>query len=85
MRSKSRRRYKSRRHNKTKTNKHSKGKRLAQKGGSFNISLGLNGNNLLSETHGKKYFDTSQTPPRWRNQTCRKVFGFEYCTLDKDS
>ena len=73
------------RHNKTKTNKHSKGKRLAQKGGLFNISLGLNGNNLLSETHGKKYFDTSQTPPRWRNQTCRKVFGFEYCTLDKDS
>ena len=85
MRSKSRRRYKSRRHNKSKTNKHSKGKRLAQKGGLFNISLGLNGNNLLSETHGKKYFDTSQTPPRWRNQTCRKVFGFEYCTLDKDS
>ena len=85
MRSKSRRRYKSRRHNKTKTNKHSKGKRLAQKEGLFNISLGLNGNNLLSETHGKKYYDTSQTPPRWRNQTCRKVFGFEYCTLDKDS
>ena len=85
MRSKSRRRYKSRRHNKTKTNKHSKSKRRAQKGGLFNISLGLNGNNLLSQTHGKKYYDTSQTPPRWRNQTCRKVFGFEYCTLDKDS
>ena len=84
MRSKSRRRYKSRRHNKTKTNKN-KSKRGSQKGGLFNISLGLNGNNLLSETHGKKYFDTSQTPPRWRNQTCRKVFGFEYCTLDKDS
>ena len=84
MRSKSRRPNKSRRHNKTKTNK-TKSKRRAQKGGLFNISLGLNGNNLLSQTHGKKYYDTSQTPPRWRNQTCRKVFGFEYCTLDKDS
>jgi hypothetical protein len=84
MRSKSRRRYKSKRHNKSKTNKN-KSKRRSQKGGLFNISLGLNGNNLLSETHGKKYYDTSQTPPRWRNQTCRKVFGFEYCTLDKDS
>ena len=84
MRSKSRRRYKSKRHNKSKTNKN-KSKRRSQKGGLFNISLGLNGNNLLSQTHGKKYYDTSQTPPRWRNQTCRKVFGFEYCTLDKDS
>lgn len=85
MRSKSRRRYKSRRHNKTKTNKNKSKRMTKQKGGLFNISLGLNGNNLLSETHGKKYYDTSQTPPRWRNQTCRKVFGFEYCTLDKDS
>jgi hypothetical protein len=86
MRSKSKRRNKSRRHNKTKTNKNkSKGKRRVQKGGLFNISLGLDGENLLSQTHGKKYYDTSQTPPRWRNQTCRKIFGFEYCTLDKDS
>jgi hypothetical protein len=81
MRSKTRRRNKSRRHNKTKTNKHSKGKRRAQKGGLFNISLGLNGKNLLSQTHGKKYYKDNEFKP----QTCTKILGFEYCTLDDES
>jgi hypothetical protein len=79
-RNKSRRCNKSRRHNKTKTNKN-KGKRRSQKGGLFNISLGLNGNNLLSQTHGKKYYKDGKLEP----QICPKIFGFEYCKLDEES
>ena len=79
MRSKSRRRYKSRRHNKTKTNKN-KSKRGSQKGGLFNISLGLNGNNLLGKTYGKKYYEDGKIKP----QTWTKIFGFEYGKLDEE-
>jgi hypothetical protein len=76
MRYKSRRRYKSR----TKTNKNSKRKRRSQKGGLFNISLGLNGNNLLGKTYGKKYYEDGKFKP----QTWTKIFGFEYGKLDEE-
>lgn len=75
-----------RRFYKIKNNKNKITKRRSnnQKGGLFTTSVGIKGANLFSTTYGKKYYDTSQTPPRWRNQTCKKIFGFEYCTLDKD-
>jgi hypothetical protein len=80
---------KSTRRNKLKTkgmniNKMTKRRLINQKGGLLTTSFGWKGINIFGSTYGKKYYDTSQTPPRWRNQTCRKIFGFEYCTLDKD-
>ena len=82
-------RTKSRRHNKSKTKgmnnkKMTKRRTINQKGGLLTTSFGWKGINIFGSTYGKEYYDTSQTPPRWRNQTCRKIFGFEYCTLDKD-
>ena len=87
MRTKSRRHNKSNTkgmNNKKMTKKMTKRRTINQKGGLATTSFGWKGMNIFSSTYGKKYYDTSQTPPRWRNQTCRKIFGFEYCTLDKD-
>ena len=83
-------RSKSIRHNKSNTKginnkKMTKKRKINQKGGLLTTSFGWKGMNIFGSTYGKKYYDTSQNPPRWRNQTCRKIFGFEYCTLDKDS
>lgn len=72
---------------KTKTRRMRMSKRMTkrrsinQKGGLFNMSLGLNGMNLFGKTYGKKYYDNGV----WKNQTCNKVLGIEYCTLDKET
>jgi hypothetical protein len=83
-------RTKSRRHNKSNikgmnNKKMTKRRTINQKGGLLTTSFGWKDMNIFSSTYGKEYYDTSQTPPRWRKQICRKIFGFEYCTLDKDS
>ena len=70
--------------NKKNNNKMTKRRTINQKGGLLTTSFGWKGINIFGSTYGKKYYDTRQDPPRWRNQTCRKIFGFEYCTLDKD-
>ena len=58
----------------------SRSRSINQKGGLFNMSLGLNGRNLFGKTYGKKYYDNGV----WENQTCSKFLDIEYCTLDKD-
>lgn len=82
MRTKSTRHNKSRRcnkHSKCKRNTKRFNKRRAQKGGLFNISLGLNGKNLLGKTYGKKYYEDGEFKP----QTCTKILGLEYCKLNE--
>ena len=66
---------------KTKTKRMNKRKRnINQKGGLLNMSFGWGGKEIFGSTYGKKYYDNGI----WKNQTCRKIFGFEYCTLDND-
>jgi hypothetical protein len=77
--SKNRSKTKSKNRGKSKS-KSNKGKN--QKGGLFNMSFGLNGENLFGKTYGKKIYDHDEG--KWKDQPCTKFFGLEYCETAKD-
>lgn len=67
---------------KNKSRGKNKTKSKAQKGGLFNMSFGLNGQNLLGKTYGKKIYDHDEG--KWKDQICSKFFDLEYCETAKD-